>query len=65
VWNGYLSHTSTNPNQPTVWKAWVEDDEIKFHLPDADGPDALVKICITLIIPAVLDAHKGITGLCQ
>jgi len=32
---------------------------------DADDPDALVRICMTLMITVVLEVHKGIAGLWQ
>jgi hypothetical protein len=60
-----LSRVSTNPEQPNVWKARVEKDNIKFHHPDANDPDALLKICLTLMVTAVLEVHKGIAGLWQ
>ena len=65
VLDEYLSHTSTNPGQHNVWKACVQDDNIQFLRPDADDPDALVRICMTLMITAVLEIHKGIAGLWQ
>ena len=65
VLDEYLSRDSTNPEQPNVWKFRVHKDKIKFHRPDADDPDALVKICLTLMVTAVLEVHKGIAGLWQ
>ena len=40
VLHEYLSHDSTNPEQPNVWKSQIEKDNRKFHCPDADDPDA-------------------------
>ena len=61
----YLSFVSTHPEQPNVWKSQIEKDNIKFHRPDADDPDALLKICLTLMVTAVLEVHKGVAGLWQ
>ncbi len=63
VLDEYLSHDSTNPEQPNVWKSRIEKDNIKFHRPDAEDPDALLKICLTLMVTAVLEVHKGVAGL--
>ena len=41
------------------------DGNIKFHNPDSDNLDALVKICMMLMITLVLEVHKGIAGLWQ
>ena len=63
VMDEYLRHTSTNPDQPNTWRLRMIERNIKFHRPDSDDPDALVKICMTLMITLVLEVHKGIAGL--
>jgi hypothetical protein len=65
VLDEFLSHPSTNPEVPNKWKDRVADSSIKFHRPEAHDPDALVKICMTLMITSVLEVHKGIAGLWQ
>ena len=65
VLDEYLSHTSTNPDNPNLWKVQVQDDNIKFHRPDAEDLDGLVKICMTPMITTVLEVHRGIAGLWQ
>ncbi len=54
VMDEYLWHTSTNPDQPNTWRLHAIEGNIKFHCPDSDDPDALVKICMTLMITLVL-----------
>lgn len=63
VLDEYLSRVSTNPDLPNVWKDKVEKDNIKFHRPDANNPDDLLKICLTLMVTVVLEVHKRIAGL--
>jgi hypothetical protein len=65
VLDEYLSHNSTNPDQPNTWKLRVKDGNIKFRHPDSNDPDALVKICMMLMITSVLEVHKGIARLWQ
>ena len=57
-----LWHT-TNPDQPNTLRLCVIDGNIKFHNPDSDNLDALVKICMMLMITLVLEVHKGIARL--
>ena len=64
VLDEYFFRVSTNPEQPNVWKFRVCKDNIKFHRPDANDP-ALLTICLTLMVTAVLEVHKGIVGLWQ
>jgi hypothetical protein len=61
----YLSCISTNPEQQNFWKARVKKDNIKLYRQDAHNPDALLKICLTLMVTAGLEVHKGIAGLWQ
>ena len=65
VLDEYLSHPLTNPEVPNKWKDRVAASNIKFHRPESNDPDALVKICMTLLITSVLEVHKGIAGLWQ
>ncbi|KAL7549478.1 hypothetical protein ACHAWF_012745 [Thalassiosira exigua] len=41
----------------------VQNDNIKFHRPDRDDPDELLKICVTLMIAACLEVDSGVENL--
>lgn len=63
VLDEFLRRVSTNPMQPNHFKSRVERDNIKFERPDHDDPDVLLKICLTLMVTAVLEVEKGVEGL--
>ena len=41
----------------------VLNDKIRFYDPDREDPDALVRLCVTIIIIGALEVHNGIENL--
>jgi len=60
VLDKYLSHPLTNPEVPNKWKDQVAATNIKFHHPESNYPDAVVKICMTPLITLVLEVRESL-----
>ena len=63
VLDEFLGRVSKNPLQPNPWKNEVEKHIIRFHREGNEDPDKLLKICLTLVVTATLEVHRGIANL--
>jgi hypothetical protein len=63
VLDEFLGQVSKNSLQSNPWKNEVEKHNIQFHCEVNEDPDELLKICLTLMVTATFEVHRGIANL--